>query len=133
MLTIITLLTLGTGLFWLGARKEIAPAAFLGGALCLAAIVCLLTLININNRFEEEKEHYANLKMQVEDYNALPDSCKNVSFEYDIREDVLRMNNDISDHKVMSRSPWVNIWYCKDIGKLEKLQIYHENKNETNY
>ena len=124
MLTIIILLTLGAGLFWLGVKKETAPATLLGGALCLAAVVCLLTLININKRFEEEKEHYANLKMQVEDYNTLPDSCKNISFEYDIREDVLRMNNSISNHKVMSRSPWVNLWHSKEIGDLEKLRVY---------
>lgn len=124
MLTIITLLTLGAGFFWLGVRKEAAPATLLGCALCLAAVISLLTLINIGKRFEEEKENYLNLKMQVEDYNALPDSCKNISFEYDIREDVLRMNNAISRHKVMSRSLWANLWHSKEIGDLEKLRVY---------
>jgi hypothetical protein len=63
----------------------------------------------------------------------MPDSCKIVSFEYDIREDVLKMNNIVSNHKVMSKSPWVSVWHSKEIGKLEKLKIYHENKKKTDY
>ena len=124
MLTIITLLVLGALCLWYGIKKEADFIGVCGLLFSAAAVVCLLTLINIGKRFEEEKEHYANLKMQVEDYNALPDSCKNISFEYDIREDVLRMNNNISNHKVMSRSPWLNLWRSKEIGNLEKLRVY---------
>lgn len=124
MLTIITFLVLGPLCFWYGIKKEIDFISVCGFLFSAAAVVCLLTLINIGKRFEEEKEHYTNLKMQVEDYNALPDSCKNVSFEYDIRKDVLRMNNNISNHKVMSRSPWLNVWHSKEIGDLEKLRVY---------
>lgn len=124
MLTIITLLTLGAASLWYGIKKWAEFATVFGVLSCAAAIICLLTLININKRFEEGKENYLNLKAQVDDYNALPDSCKNVSFEYDIRHDVLRMNNEISRHKVMSRSPWTNLWHSREIGDLEKLRVY---------
>ena len=124
MLTIITLLMLGAAGLWYGIKKEIDFIVVCGLLFSAAAVVCLLTLINIGKRFEEEKENYTNLKMQVEDYNALPDSYKNVSFEYDIRKDVLIMNNNISSHKVMSRSPWTNLWHSREIGNLEKLTVY---------
>lgn len=85
-------------------------------------IVCL-TLCNRGKRFDLVKEEYGNLKMQVEEYNSLPDSCKLVTFEYDIRKGVLSMNDKISRHKVMSKSIWRGLWFSEEIGRLDKLHI----------
>lgn len=85
-------------------------------------IVCL-TLCNRGKRFDLVKEEYGNLKMQVEEYNSLPDSCKLVTFEYDIRKDVLAMNNKISRHEVMSKSIWRGLWFSEEIGRLDKLHV----------
>lgn len=88
-------------------------------------VVVPLTLINRNSRFEYTAEEYNNMKSLVEQYNNCPDSSafRIVSLEQDIREDVLDMNNTISEHKVMSKSPWVGPWYSEKVGRLEKLKL----------
>lgn len=99
-------------------------AAVIGGASSLCLVFCALTLININSRFQVTIEKYNNLKEEIEEYNSLTDSCKNVSFEFDtIKRNAVRMNNTISKHSVMSKSAWVNLWYSEKIGNLEKLNI----------
>ena len=89
----------------------------------LVLIPMSLSLINIGNRFNYIIEKYDNLKLQVETYNKMEDPTKIASFGYDIRKEVLRMNNQISKHKVMSNSVWVSCWYSKKVGNLEKLKL----------
>lgn len=126
MLTIclLAIISIVSGLFGFHSKNDydVLKTCCLGTGLIL--FICLLTLININSRFEFTKESYFNLRTQVDSYNSIPDSCKNISFEYDIRKDLLKINNIISKHKVMSKSPWLNIWYSKEIGSLEKLNVY---------
>ncbi len=93
---------------------------------CIAFFILLIltvSLCNRNKRFDNIKEQYENIKMQVDDYNNLPDSIKNVSFEYDMRKNVIKMNDVISEHKVMSKSIWTGPWYSEEVGNLEKLHL----------
>lgn len=98
--------------------------------MCLSFVITVLTLCNRGKRFENTIEQYKNLKTQVEDYNSLPDSAKLISLEYDIREDVLAMNNTISKHKVMHESIWKGLWYSEEVGNLPKLHLIGKNENE---
>lgn len=96
-----------------------------GAALFFIAV----SFINIGRKFDLEIEEYENLRMQVEEYNSLSDSTMAVlavkvpSLEYDIRKEVIRVNNRISQHKVMSGSIWVGPWYSEKVGSLEKLRL----------
>lgn len=98
--------------------------------MCLSLSIVLLTLCNRGKRFEYAKQEYLNLKTQVEEYNSLPDSCKLVTFEYDIRKDVLAMNNKISRHAVMHKSIWKGPWFSEEIGQLPKLHIVAKTNND---
>lgn len=102
-------------------NREIS--SIFGGVFLFVLILCAISLCNRGNRFENIKEQYTNIKMQVDDYNNLPDSLKNVSFEYDLRNNVVEMNNTVSEHKVMSKSIWTGPWYSEEVGILEKLHI----------
>lgn len=125
MLTFIILITVlvGFALWFIFDEWNREIPSVLGGLFLFILILCAISLCNRNNRFENIKEQYTNIKMQVDDYNNLPDSLKNVSFEYDLRNNVVEMNNTISKHKVMSKSIWTGPWYSKEVGKLEKLHI----------
>jgi len=98
----------------------------------LALAITVLTLCNKGKRFERTKEEYRNLEMQVAEYNTLPDSVKIMSLEYDIRKDVLEMNNTISKHKVMSKSLWIGPWNSEEIGRLPKLHIVSKDCKQEN-
>ena len=129
MLILVILLVTSVTCIVLGYIYDNGFVGFIGFWAIFCLIILLLSLINIRSRFQVEIEEYNNLKAQIEAYNALPDSCKDVSFEFDLRRDVIAVNNKISKHKVMSKSPWVNIWYSKEIGSLDKLNVY-EKKNK---
>jgi hypothetical protein len=124
MLTLVILLATSVTCIVLGYIYDNGFVGFIGFCAISCLIILLLSLININSRFQVEIEEYNNLKAQIEAYNALPDSCKDVSFEFDLRRDVIAMNNKISKHKVMSKSGWSNLWNSEEIGSLEKLHVY---------
>lgn len=128
MLTLVILLVTSVTCIVLGYIYDNGFVGFIGFCAISCLIILLLSLININSRFQVEIEEYNNLKAQIEAYNALPDSCKDVSFEFDLRRDVIAMNNKISKHKVMSKSGWSNLWNSEEIGSLEKLNIYEKKK-----
>lgn len=108
--------------------KEVA--IILAIVMCIIIVITLLTLCNRGKRFDYTIEKYNNIKAQVEDYNSLPDSAKLISLEYDIREDVLDMNNTISKHNVMSQSIWKGLWFSEEVGNLPKLHIIRKSDNE---
>ena len=76
------------------------------------------SLININREFDYTIEKYNNLKVLVEEYNEKADSTGYPELEYDIRKQVVEMNNEISRHKVMHDSPWNGSWYSEEVGNL---------------
>lgn len=86
------------------------------------------SLVNIGKEFEYTIEKYGNLKTLVEEYNETVDSTGYPELEYDIRKQVVDMNNEISEHKVMRKSIWKGPWYSKEIGDLPKLSVKRKTK-----
>lgn len=125
MLTVIIVLTLFVGCFaWAFFDEKHRDCSIIIGTMSgIALVIILFSFINIGNRFNYIVEKYDNLKLQVEEYNNMSEPIKVSSLEYDIREDVLEMNNTISKHKVMSQSVWTSCWYSKKVGNLEKLKL----------
>ena len=125
MLTVIIFLVLFVGcLVWALLDEYHLDFSMFGCIISgIVLVIILLSFINIGNKFNYIVEKYDNLKLQVEEYNNMSESIKVSSLEYDIREDVLEMNNTISKHKVMSQSVWTSCWYSKKVGSLEKLKL----------
>ncbi len=125
MLTVIIVLTLFVGCFaWAFFDEKHRDCSISIGTISgFALVIILFSFINIGNRFNYIVEKYDNLKLQVEEYNNMSEPIKVSSLEYDIREDVLEMNNTISKHKVMSQGVWTSCWYSKKVGNLEKLKL----------
>lgn len=79
-------------------------------------IAMIISTINLNYEFDYIKEEYGNLKQQVEYVRK-----DNVVTSENLRNQVLEMNNKISEHKIYSKNMFIGIYYSKDIGNLEKL------------
>ena len=96
---------------------------FCGFALIVNVIVsgCLIASIFCRLHFPGEVIEYENLKAQVEVYNT--DTTHNSIEAYSLREDVLKVNNNVKKHKVYSRNPWTNVWWSKKIGDLEPIEL----------
>ena len=94
----------------------------------LLNIAIYTSLVNIGKEFEYTIEKYDNLKTLVEEYNETVDSTGYPELEYDIRKQVVDMNNEISEHKVMRKSIWKGPWYSKEIGALPKLSVKRKTK-----
>lgn len=123
MLTLGLLLIITVTCFVIVQKYGQELVAFIGMVSSFCLVLCVLTLININSRFQVTIEEYNNLKAQIDAFNE-SDSCRNISQQNTLNDDVYVMNNTISKHSVMSKSAWVNLWYSEKIGNLEKLYIY---------
>lgn len=94
---------------------------------CISLIwfgIGVLSLININKRFEAFEYKYQNLVELVESYN------NNSNFngpDYgnmkDIVNAVYEANNTIAEHKAQWDSPWTGIWHSKEIGELKPIRL----------
>lgn len=134
MLTIILLLVLGIVLVSFGVAlldrtniDDVILASLIGIGMSafLIGIVLLFTLVNRQTRFDYTIERYNNLKAITECYDS---DSKDKIEAFTLREDILKMNNLISAHKVKSQSPWVNVWYSEKIGNLEPIKVSHVNE-----
>lgn len=105
-----------------------APVIFWLAIAFLLNLGIYTSLVNINKEFEYTIEKYGNLKTLVEEYNETVDSTGYPELEYDIRKQVVDMNNEISEHKVMCKSIWKGPWYSKEIGALPKLSVKRKTK-----
>lgn len=133
MLTIILLLVSGVILLIIGYLVHdrynfdvLVVICFIVGAFSLiAGITSSLTLINRQARFDYVIERYNNLKAITECYD---NDSKDKIEALTLREDILEMNNLISEHKVKSQSPWVNVWYSEEVGNLEPIKVNYVNE-----
>ena len=94
----------------------------------LADLIVFCSLVNINREFDYTIEKYNNLKTLVVEYNEKADSTGYPELEYDIRKQVVEMNNEISKHKIMHDSPWNGPWYSEKVGNLPII-TYKTRKN----
>ena len=106
----------------LGLRYDeydvLQPLCFACGIIALCAEVCmLLSTITLSSEFAYTEAQYNNLKKQVE-YADQDD----IVTDANLRNQVLEMNNTISEHKCYSSNIWIGVWYSERIGNLEPLK-----------
>lgn len=84
-----------------------------------------LNSIDLEKDWEKTKCQYNTLKEMVESYKE--DNIKWVDnsniYNFQLYEDVIKMNNTIDKHKVYHDSKWVGIWYSEEIGNLEHIKF----------
>lgn len=126
MLTLITLFVVALVGFLAGALIEKRTYedgwAFLSysvGAICaLAFIICNLTLINKERRFEATIAQYDVITVMAESY--VGQDYGNMT---SLTEEIVRMNTRIANHKAFYTSPWTGIWYSEKIANLEPIRF----------
>ena len=82
------------------------------------ALLCIIPDIILTRiKFDYIKEEYHNLELQV---NTI--EYDDIVTDANLRNQVLEMNNKISEHKVYSKNIMVNLWYSEEIGNLKPLE-----------
>lgn len=125
MLTLIVLCILAIGFLTVAVKKDSSFCAITGFILALAFVVSILTLINIKYRLECEKDECLNAIYIAQTYD---NGDKDRIEALDLMQLVVKTNNTISRHHVLSKSPWVGLWYSKEIGDLPKIQLKQVNE-----
>ena len=94
----------------------------------LALLFLIPDVIATRIKFDYIKEEYHNLELQIN------------TIEYDdivtgenLRNQVLEMNNKISEHKVYSKNILIGIWYSEEIGNLKPLEWKSKKNNLGEY
>lgn len=125
-----TLFILGCFIFLYGCVCRSDDAAHGGLLLILAVIACLIfivpDIISAHIEFDYIKEKYYNLERQI---NTI--EYDDIVTDKNLRNQVLEMNNIISEHKVKSKNVWVDAWYSEEIGKLKPLEWKSKKYNTT--
>ena len=91
----------------------------------ISSIVFIFMFFGIkkNRDIEFEIAKYENLKMQAEGLT------RNDIVDLDnLREEILQMNNKIDQNRIFCNSPWISVFYSKEIGNLQKLTYSGEKK-----
>ena len=124
------LLFIGFITFLTGCVRENCDIARGGGFLLLAVLTALIVIVPdiIKTRIEFDyiKEKYYNLERQI---NTI--EYDDIVTDKNLRNQVLEMNNIISEHKVKSKNIWVDVWYSDEIGKLKPLVWKSKKYNTT--
>ena len=126
MVTLITLFLIALFGFLIGAFIEKhtyedgwAFLSYAVGSICaIAFVICSLTLINKERRFEAIIAQYDVLSVMVDSYDG--QDYGNMSTLID---ETIRMNTCIANHKAFYTSPWTGIWYSEKIAKLEPIRF----------
>lgn len=129
MIILAVLLLASIGLFIYGNedewdREDCYIAGVVGMILIGVAFLALVGKLCVKPaEFAWNEQQYYNLKAQVE----------YVDFDYslsdnNLRNQVLKMNDDIARHKAFSHNWLVGIFYCERLGELEPLKWRAEGK-----
>jgi len=98
-----------------------------GGALSIlcgiVVVIMLFCLSTLETDFAYYEDQYNNLKEQVE-YVEHDD----IVTSENLRNQVLKVNNDISKHKRYSQNILVGMWYSERLGNLEPLKLKSSKK-----
>lgn len=128
---------IGIGLFVLGIicliigfKLFYSESLTVIGGISIIISTCILLFSGLNSidlkkDWEKTKCQYNTLKEMVESYKE--DNIKWVDnsniYNFQLYEDVIKMNNTIDKHKVYHDSKWVGIWYSEEIGNLEHIKF----------
>ena len=91
-----------------------------GGLLLIAvlALICIIPdIISTRIEFDYVIEKYHNLERQIN-----TTEYDDIVTDKNLRNQVLDMNNVISEHKVKSKNILVNLWFSEEIGNLKPLE-----------
>ena len=83
----------------------------------IALIVCLSISFTLESDWEYYKAQYYNLRQQVEYVDK-----DDIMTSENLRNQVLNMNNKISEHKIYHNNFWLKDFYSEEIGNLPKLE-----------
>ena len=94
----------------------------------VALLFLIPDVIVTHIKFDYIKEEYHNLELQINtiDYDDIVTGAN-------LRNQVLEMNNKISEHKVYSKSILIGIWYSEEIGNLKPLEWKSKKNNLDKY
>lgn len=128
MLTIIILALLSALFVWLTTVSDkknwadpIGIVFFVFGLVSAGTLVVLLfIIIPCRVSFKYEKAQYDIVKEMVEEYK--DGGCGEGEF-VGLADGVFEANRMVEKHKLFSSNPFFNIWYSKDLGKLEHLSL----------
>lgn len=120
MLTLILLVVLTVTCLLVGIKKDVVGLKAVGILLSLMLIMVAGSLINIKYRHECTRQECLNVIELAKSYD---NSDKDRIEALDLLKTVQHTNNIIITHRVLSKSPWVGIWYSKDIGKLNTIKL----------
>lgn len=84
----------------------------------MALVVVLCLLINIDRRFDASVYKYETTVEMVNSYTG--QDYGNMGA---LVEQVVRVNNNIANHKAHHNSKWVGLWYSERIAKLEPIKF----------
>ena len=127
MLTLITLFVVALVGFLVGALidKYTYDGDFFSGLSysvgvisAVTFIICSLTLINKNRRFDAIQEQYQVISLMVDSYDG-----QDYGNMATLIDKVVYMNNRIANHKAFYTSPWTGIWYSEKIANLEPIKF----------
>lgn len=120
MLTLILLAVLMTSCFVVDIKKDVVSLKVVGIFLFVILIMVAGSLININYRHECLRQECLNT---IELASSYDNSDKDRIEALDLLQTVQHTNNVITTHRVLSKSPWVGIWYSKKIGELNTIKL----------
>lgn len=125
MLTLIILCVSAIVFLIFAVKKDSAFCLVTGFILAIAFVMATLTLINVRYRLECTKEECQNAIAIAQAYD---NGDKDRIEALDLMKLVTKTNNTISHHRVLSQSPWVGLWYSKEVGDLPKIQLKQVEK-----
>jgi len=88
-------------------------------------IITLATDYPTKARINYDIAKYEELKAEVQQMSTIGgNNCElNLLARGDLFNEVRKMNNYIDKNRIMSESPWVGVFYSKEIGNLEKIEL----------
>ena len=127
ILTLIAvILVVGIILIKLGKKWRNDETLVCGGILVVVFTLCtIVSLCEIQwpRQTELLKAEYAELQKEAKTMSELGEhECDlNILAKKDLFKDIREMNKTIEMHRIYSTSPWLNWFYSKEIGNLQKI------------
>ena len=102
-------------------RTRVGLAGFFsinGSLSAIALFIALCFLIGINRRFDAMVYQYETTVEMMNSYTG-----QDYGNMGELVGQVVRINNDIANHKARYNSVWVGLWYSERIGNLEPIKF----------
>ena len=110
-----------------GKKKYNDGLEIFGWSISIIISFCVISALIIEyptkTRIEYDIAQYTELRREVHQLSNLGgNTCDlNILARKDLFKEVRKMNNYIDKNRIKSKSPWVSMFYSKEIGNLEKI------------